>query len=195
MKNKNIFIGTVVALGLITLWIMNGLAVERQAVERSYAEIQIQLARQAEMLPNMVEIARGYAKHEDAVFTKVSEARAGVSAAMALKPADLASNPEAQKQFAEAIAAQSAALLKMQQTVEAYPALQANENFKTVMVAVEGCQNRIAIARKRNQDAIAKFNLEVVTYPRKIFASIAGYQELPFFTADATAQHAPTIKF
>lgn len=181
---------------------INDLALERQSVEKSYGGIQIVLQRQAELLPNLAAAVRGYDAHEEKTIVGYAEGRSGASAtssaaaAIAALPASkLATDPEAQKQLAQVLASQSQALLQLRQTVESNPQLQSNDNYKNLMKQIEGSQNRIAIARKDNQDAVAKFNRKVVIYPAKLFASLGGYSELPFFKGDADAQHAPVLKF
>lgn len=196
---KKLLIG-IVGVGALTIgWLFsttyNEMAPEDQKVAKSYAQVQIVLARQAELIPNMAEVARGYAQHEETTFKEIAEARSAMSAAASIKPEDLAKDPELQKKLVEAQAASSQAFMKINAVREAYPQLQANENFKTLMVELAGSQNRIAVERRRNQQAVADYNMLVVKFPKNLVAKVIGLGEKPYFAAAADQQHAPKLDF
>jgi LemA protein len=112
-----------------------------------------------------------------------------------MDPAELAKNPDLQKQLIEAQAQMNQAMLSINAVREAYPQLQANENFRSLMVALEGSQNRITTERMKNQQAVQRFNMRVRSFPRSVVAHALGYAPRPYFTASAEAQVAPKVKF
>lgn len=194
-----IIVGAAVAsaFGLATLVAStyNELAPEDQKVALSYAQVQNVLQRQAELIPNMAEVAKGYATHEESTFREVAAARSKMAEVALLKPSDIANNPELQKKLVDAQQASSSALASLNAVKEAYPQLQANENFKTLMTELAGSQNRITVERMRNQQAVNSYNLKVVHFPGVLVASAIGFGPKPYYQADASSQHAPVLKF
>ena len=171
----------------------NDLAQANQVVELSYAQLQNVLARQAELLPNMAAVAKSYATHEEKTFQEVAAARSGLTAVAQMKPSELANNPDAQKQLIAAQTAVSNAMINMRQVTEAYPQLQANDNFKILMAELEGSINRVTVERKRNQEAVMVYNKKVVNFPTNLVAKVFSLGEKPFFKATAEQQHAPDL--
>jgi LemA protein len=186
----------VIAFAALYTWsAANGLIGYDEEVNQSYAQVQNVMQRQADLIPNLVEAVKGYAGHENKTLTQVAEARGRLSAVAKMDPAELAKNPDLQKQLIEAQAQMNQAMLSINAVREAYPQLQANENFRSLMVALEGSQNRITTERMKNQQAVQRFNMRVRSFPRSVVAHALGYAPRPYFTASAEAQVAPKVKF
>jgi len=193
-----IFVGLPL-LAVLTYWnIYNGLVSSDEAVRQTYAQVQNVMQRQADLIPNLVETVKGYAAHENKTLTEVTEARSKLSAVARLDPAKLAGDPELQKKLIEAQAAMGQAINGINATVtkEAYPQLQANENFKTLMAELSGSQNRIAVERRRNQLAVQAYNLKTRTALSGLVAQRHGFDPKPYFEASTAAQAGPPqVKF
>lgn len=188
----------IVLLGTLAIWYWGNdtaLVTQRQNVLQSYGQVQNQLQRNADVLPNLAETVKGYAAHENKTLTAVIEARRQINNITKVDPNDLATNPELQKQLAGAIASTNQALLSVNVLREAYPDLKANTLFINLMSQIEGGQNRISVARRDNQRAIQTYNSTVLRFPSFIAASVRGYTEFPYFTAADGAQSTPQIKF
>jgi LemA protein len=189
-----------VVVGLAILWAgsslystYNRLVPLEERVNTAYADVQAQLQRRYDLLPNLAKAAEKYANIEKATFTEVAEARAGLGALQKMKPEDLAKNPELQKQFVEANAKAEQALMNMKTTIEKYPDLKSSPLFRDVMVSVEGTENRVFNSRRGTFKLVQEYNGIVRVLPTKLFASILGFHPLPQFAADAAAKNAPEL--
>ena len=134
---------------------MQSIPTANNQVEASWAEVQNQYKRRSDLIPNLVEVVKGYAKHEEETLTKVVEARA--NATKVNITADQLT-PETMKKFQQAQGQLSGALSRLMVTVEKYPDLKANENFRDLQSQLEGTENRITVARNRYIEAIKEFN-------------------------------------
>lgn len=179
--------------GLTAVGVQREMSVERQNVDFAVAQVQNVLTRQAELLPNMAEVAKGYAKHEQDTFAKVAAFRSKMSQAAAKSPEELTKTVDGQKELAEATAASAQALLAFNSVREAYPQLQANDNYKRLMVELEGSINRVTVERRKWQQAIKNYNLKVVQFPKNLVAAAIGYGVMPFYTAPDADQRAPKL--
>jgi LemA protein len=188
-------VGAVTVLGLWALSSVNGLIGLDQSVQLSYAQVQNVMQRQADLIPNLVETAKGYAGHENKTLVGISEARSKLSAVAKMDPEKLAKDPELQKQLIEAQNGMKNSLIELNAVREAYPQLQANSNFQTLMAELAGSQNRITVERRRNQQVVQEYNRAVLVFPRRILASLGGFTPKPYFQASDAAQSAPQIKF
>lgn len=196
MKAKTwIGIGVAAVFGLIVMSSFNGLVGLDQQVQRSYAQVQNVMQRQSDLIPNLVETAKGYAGHENKTLIGVTEARSKLSAVARMDPEKLAKDPELQKQLIQAQAEMQKSIVELNAVREAYPQLQANTNFQTVMAELAGSQNRITVERGRSQTAVQDYNRAVLVFPTRILASLGGYQPRPYFQASETAQSVPQVKF
>lgn len=182
-------------LALMTWSSFNGIVRLDENVQNSYAQVQNVMQRQADLIPNLVETAKAYAGHENKTLVGVAEARSKLSAVAKMTPEDLAKNPDLQRQLIEAQQTMQRSLVDLNAVREAYPQLQANENFRSLMVELAGSQNRITVERKRSQDAVRTFNEKVRVFPRNILASLTGFGRKPYFQASEAAQSAPQVKF
>ena len=198
MQTKNIVILSVIGLGAVLLASSaisnyNSLVPAEEKVNISYAQYQNQLKRQADLIPNLAEITKGYMTSEQKTMIETATARAGDAAKM--KPSDVANNPELQKKLVEAQAQMGRAMATINATREAYPELKASKQIDSLMVEVAGTQNRITVARGNNQKAVNEFNLEVRQFPRVIVAKLIGFSAKPYYEATAEEQNAPKLNF
>lgn len=167
---------------------------EQQAKAR-WAEVQNQYQRRADLIPNLVETVKGYARHEQDTLTAVVEARA--KATQVKVDAGTLTDPEKFRQYAEAQSQLSGALSRLLVTVERYPDLQANQNFLALQSQLEGTENRIAVARRDYIEAVRAYNTELTTIPGAWIAKILYPSAKPMetFSAAEGAQTAPSVKF
>lgn len=170
----------------------NSLVEKDQAVNQSWAEVENQYQRRADLIPNLVSTVKGYTSHEEETLMKVTEARAKATSininADELDEATLQKFQEAQNEL-------SGALKSLLAVTEAYPDLKANENFKDLQVQLEGTENRVATARGRYTTAVQEFNTSIKKFPTMIYAGWFGFKEKPQFKAEAGAERAPEVKF
>lgn len=191
MKLTTILIAIAIALSLSSCN-YNSLVEKQQSVEQSWAEVENQYQRRADLIPNLVSTVKGYATHESATLEKVTEARAKATSinisAEELNEENLAKFQEAQNEL-------TGALKSLLAVTEAYPDLKANENFKDLQVQLEGTENRVATARGRYTEAVAAYNTAIKKFPTVIYAGWFGFDAKPQFKAEAGAQTAPKVEF
>jgi LemA protein len=184
----------VVALGLSACGI-NAVPTRDEQVKAAWSEVLNQYQRRADLIPNLVNTVKGYAKQEETVLREVTEARA--RATQMTLPADILSNPQAFHQFEQNQAAISGALGRLLAVSEAYPDLKSNQNFLVLQSQLEGTENRIAVARKDYIDAVQTYNTTLRTIPTRWVAAIFYPDAKPreTFTISEKAQQAPEVKF
>jgi len=170
----------------------NTLQVQDEATKSAWAEVVSQYQRRADLIPNLVNTVKGYAAQEQAVLIGVTEARAKASqiTVNADDPASLA-------QFQQAQGEVSSALSRLLVTVENYPDLKSDQNFRDLQAQLEGTENRITVARNRFIQAVQDFNVTVRKFPTNLTAMIFGYKVKPTFTVENEAQISkpPTVDF
>ncbi|MDE6264781.1 MAG: LemA family protein [Paramuribaculum sp.] len=170
----------------------NSLVEQQQAVDQSWAEVENQYQRRADLIPNLVNTVKGYAAHESSTFEKVTEARAKATS-ITITADDL--NEETLAKFQKAQGELSQALKSLLAVTEAYPDLKANENFKDLQVQLEGTENRVTTARGRYTQAVAEYNTSIKKFPTNIYAGWFGFKPKPQFQAEAGASSAPKVEF
>lgn len=167
-----------------------------EQVKASWAQVQNQYQRRADLIPNLVETVKGYATQEQETLVAVTEARSKVSSMQV--DSNLINNPEQLKQFEQAQAQLSGALSRLMVVVEKYPDLKSNQNFLALQSQLEGTENRIAVSRRDYIEHVQRFNTEIRTFPGKLW-HMALYSDLPVreaYQATATnAEAAPQVKF
>lgn len=183
-----------IALILVLAWIgiYNGLVNTNNDADKAWGNVDVQLQRRHELIPNIVEVVKGYAKHEKEVLTAVTEARAKVGQ---INIKDAAADPEGVKKFMAAQGELSSALSRLMVVVENYPNLKADKGFQDLHADLSGTENRIANARRLYNEAANDFNKRVERLPGSVVASFAGFQKRPLFEADQGAKKAPVVKF
>lgn len=170
----------------------NGLVSKDEGVKSSWAQVENQYQRRADLIPNLVNTVKGAADFEKSTLTGVIEARAKATQttiqADQLTPENIAKFQGAQDQL-------SGALSRLLVSVEQYPQLKANQNFLELQAELSGTESRIAVARKDFNQVVQEYNQDVRTFPTNIFAGIFGFQQKGYFTATAGSDKAPTVKF
>lgn len=185
----------VLAFSLFT-WVSgtyNGLVRQDEAVRQSWAQVQNQYQRRSDLIPNLVEVVKGYAAHERDVFTQVAEARASVGK-LQVTP-ELLNNPQAFQQFQQAQSGLSSALSRLLAVAENYPQLKANENFLQLQAQLEGTENRISVERQRFNQAVQEYNTRLRIFPTNFLAGMMGFQQKEYFQAEAGVEQVPKVKF
>ncbi|WP_428063617.1 LemA family protein [Brevundimonas sp.] len=173
----------------------NTIPTKQERAEAAWADVQSQYQRRADLVPNLVATVQGAAIQERTTVTDVINARARATSVNV--SADDLDNPQAFQQYQEAQGQLSGALSRLLVTVEAYPQLQANQNFLTLQSQLEGTENRIQIARRDYNEAVRDYNTTLRTFPQVIWAKTlhGGSKPMQLFTATAAAQSAPQVNF
>ncbi|WP_195422828.1 LemA family protein [Bifidobacterium adolescentis] len=178
-----------IVIVLIVLWgvsAYNSLVTLRNRVKNGWAQIDVQLKQRADLIPNLVETVKGYAAHESDVFTQVTQARAGVI--QAAQSGDVQQRIQAENQL-------SRALVNLQATAEAYPQLQANQNFMDLQGQLKGLEEKIAYARQFYNDVVQKYNTKIEVVPTNIIAGLFHFEQAAYFQVDEADRQAPQVKF
>ena len=189
MKKKTLWIVVAVVAVVILLPVVwgvstyNNLVGMQEEVNNQQAEIQTQLQRRLSLIPNLVETVKGYAKHEEEVYTAIADARSKLAGADTL----------AEK--GEADAELSSALSRLLVVVENYPELRANENFISLQDELAGTENRLQKARQNYNDAAKDYNAKIRRFPTSIVASIGGFEKMDYFQSQTGAEETPEVSF
>ena len=187
-------ISLVLMLGLLSSCGYNSLQRTDEQVKAAWGEVQNQYQRRNDLIPNLVEVVKGYAKHENETLTQVVEARA--KATQTNINAGELSNAESFQKFQKAQGELSSALSRLMVVVEKYPDLKANTNFRDLQAQLEGTENRITVARKRYIDMVAEYNSQVRAFPTNLTAKfLLGLKTRESFTAAEGADKVPQVKF
>ena len=171
----------------------NTLQAKDESVIGAWSEVQNQYQRRADLVPNLVNVVKGYAKHEEQVLTEVTQARANVAGLKVDK--EVLENPELFKNYQEAPSQMKGALSRVLAVTENYPDLKANEQFRDLQVQLEGTENRIAVARNRYISTVQDYNTYVRQFPQAMTAKVIGMDTKENFSAESSAQKAPTVSF
>ena len=188
------YLAVLLALFLSGCGVINIPTYQEQA-KAKWSDVQNQYQRRADLIPNLVETVRGYARHERETLEAVVNARARATAVQATP--ELVNDPEAFKRFQEAQAQLTSALGRLLAVVEQYPDLKANQNFLALQAQLEGTENRIAVARRDYIEAVRAYNTELRTFPGVIWASTLYRSQKPMetFTVAEDVRRAPQVKF
>ncbi|SPL69657.1 LemA family protein [Acinetobacter stercoris] len=171
----------------------NTLQAKDEAVTASWSEVENQYQRRADLVPNLVNVVKGYATHEEKVLTEVTQARANVAGLKVDK--EVLNDPELFKKYQEAQSQMTGALSRLLAVAENYPDLKANEQFKDLQAQLEGTENRIAVARNRYISTVQDYNTYVRQFPQVVTAKVIGMKAKPNFSAESGANKAPTVNF
>lgn len=193
MKKKS-FIGLAVVAVIVLMAISayNGMVSSQEKATQTWADLQATYQRRADLIPNLVNTVKAYAKHEKETFEAVVNARAKATQ----MNIDISNaTPEQIKQFQEVQGELSSALNKLMAITENYPELKANENFMALQDQLEGSENRINEARQKYNKAVTDYNTSIRSFPKSLFAGVFGFKTMDKFEAEAAAQKAPTVNF
>ena len=192
MKNKKLWvILAVVAVVAILIFAIiaslvgtyNGLVEKQAEVDQKFAQVQTVLQRRSDLIPNLVSTVKGYAAHEESVYTAIADARAALSGAK---------TPE---ELSEANGELDSAISRLLVVVENYPDLKASANFTALQDELAGAENRISTERGRYNEAVKEYNTAIRKFPNNIFAGMFGFTAADYFEADEGAQKVPEVNF
>ena len=198
MKKSWIIIGVIVLLVVVlfswTKGTYNGLVKAEEKVNKSWADVEGAYQRRTDLIPNLVSTVKGYAKFEQETLIKVIEQRASATKpTINIDPAKLDANTLAQ--FQKTQDELGSALGRLLVTVEKYPDLKANENFKQLQAQLEGTENRINVERRNFNGLVNEFNSTLRSFPTNILGGMFGFEKKPYFEAQAGAENAPKVEF
>ncbi|NVM20933.1 MAG: LemA family protein [Desulfobacterales bacterium] len=184
---------TLIVIGIVLLAVLipflylkgtyNSMVRMDEAIKGAWAQVENQLQRRYDLIPNYVETVKGYAKHEKDVLLKVTEARSRVAGAGTIGQ-KIAANNEL-----------SSALARLLVVVERYPELKANTNFIRLQDELAGTENRIAVERRRFNEAVRVYNTKIRSFPTNLIAGTFGFEKATFFEVPKERQEAPKVKF
>jgi len=172
-----------VVIALLFIPKYNSLVTAEENVDSKWAQVENQLQRRYDLIPNLVESVKGYANHEQEVIANITEARAQMGSA---------SSPEEQAVANDAL---TGALSRLLVVVENYPNLKADANFRQLMDELAGMENRLAVAREDYNNEVQQFNKNVKRFPGNLMAGMFGFEQKEYFKATAGADKAPSIDF
>lgn len=186
-KTLLIIVGIIVLIIVVPMFYLKGtyntLVTMDEGVKGAWAQVENQLQRRYDLIPNYVATVKGYAAHEKEVFIKVTQARSRVAGA-----GSIGQKIEAQNQL-------SAALSRLLVVVERYPDLKANTNFIRLQDELAGTENRIAVERRRYNEAVKAFNIKIRRFPTNLLAGMFGFEKAAFFQVPKERQEVPKVKF
>jgi len=192
MKSLKYLLILALAMPLFTSCGYNTMVDKSEAVDASWAQVENVYQRRADLIPNLVNTVKGYAEHEKETLTGVIEARAKATS-VNINPGNM--NQASLAQFQQAQDGLSSALSKLMVVMERYPDLKANQNFMDLQAQLEGTENRIAVERKKFNEATQGYNAYIKKFPRVIYASWFDFEKKPYFTAQAGSEKAPKVEF
>lgn len=186
-------IGVVAVLFFYGVNLNNSLVNKQETVNQAWAQVENQYQRRSDLIPNLVNTVKGAADFEQETLTQVIEARSRATSIQ--MSADDLNDPQKVQQFQQAQAQLSGALSRLLVTVEKYPELKANQNFRDLQTQLEGTENRIATERKRYNDAVQEYNTSIRRFPGNLFAGLLGFDSKAYFEAEEGAEQAPEVNF
>jgi LemA protein len=190
-------LGIVVLLGIgLVGWgisVYNGLVTAEESVRGAWAQVENQYQRRFDLIPNLVETVKGFAKQEREVLENVTAARASVGQ-LKVTP-EVLRDPLAFSRFQQAQDGLSQALSRLLVITENYPTLKSDQNFLSLQSQLEGTENRIAVERRRYTEVVQDYNIRLRRFPASVIAGIGGFSSMAYFDAAPAAEQAPQVKF
>ncbi|WP_088043054.1 LemA family protein [Bacillus sp. EAC] len=185
MKNKGMWIAIIIVVVLIFMGVgsYNGFVTQEENVTNKMSQVDNQLKRRSDLIPNLVNTVKGYASQEKDVIASVTDARAKLAGAQTT-----AEKSKADQEL-------SGALSRLLVVVENYPDLKSNENFKALMDSLEGTENRLAVARKDYNDAVTVYNQKIKKFPGVILAGTFGFDKKEYFEVSESDKATPEVDF
>jgi LemA protein len=161
----------------------NTFVLQEEQIKSQWAQVENQLQRRNDLIPNLVETTKGFAQHEEAVYKDIADARSQLL------------NAKSPEETISAANHQSSALGRLLAVVENYPQLKSNEQFNRLMDELAGTENRLAVERKRYNDSVQAYDTKLKQFPSNLTAKMFGFKEHPYFEAPAEAKQAPKVNF
>lgn len=189
-----VLIGIVVLLGIWLAGGYNRLVGLSQTVDQQWAQVQTVYQRRADLIPNLVNTVSGSANFEKSTLTEVTNARASVGQ-VKIDPTAAPTDPQQLQQFQAAQNQLGGALSRLLVVVERYPELKSNQNFINLQAQLEGTENRIAVERRKFNEAVQSYNTTTRRFPTILYAGMFGFSPKPYFQSEAGAEKAPTVQF
>ena len=190
---KRLILVAIVAIcSLTSCSTYNNMVTMEESVKSAWSNVETQYQRRADLIPNLVSAVKGYASHEESTLTAVIDAR---SKATSVNISMDELTPEKLAEYQKAQSAVTSALGRLIAVSENYPDLKANQNFLELQAQLEGTENRITVARKEFNDATQSYNVAVRKFPANLVAMIFGFDQKPYYEADASAAEAPKVEF
>lgn len=193
MKKSTTWILIIAAV--VVIWgikVYNAMVTEQEKVETAWGNVETSYQRRADLIPNLVNVVKGYAEHESSTFQAVTEARSKVGS-IQINADEL--TEEKMKEFQAAQNELQGALSRLIAVSESYPELKANENFLELQSQLEGTENRINVARETFNETAKVYNTMIRKFPKNLVAMIFGFDKKPYFAAAEGADKAPTVQF
>ncbi|MCY2925993.1 MAG: LemA family protein [Planctomycetota bacterium] len=178
-----VVVGIIVLLLIVVVSVYNGLVQKRMRCQEGWSQIDVQLKRRYDLIPNLVETVKGYAGHEKSTLEAVINARSRAMGASGVKDQ------------AEAENMLSGALRQLFALQESYPNLKANENFSSLQEELTGTENKIAFSRQHYNDTVSIYNTSCQTFPNNMIAGMFGFKEREFFQGEEAVKQAPKVSF
>jgi len=172
----------------------NSMVAADESVKAAWSQVENVYQRRLDLIPNLVSTVKGYASHEEKVFTEIAEMRSRAGGVINVSD-EVLNNPESFEKFQRVQSELGGALQRLLAVAENYPERKANENFRDLQSQLEGTENRIAVERKRFNGAVQRYNLLTRRFPQAILANMFGFREKAYFKADEQASVAPKVEF
>ena len=189
-----VVLGVVVLAILAAAGVYNGLVVSRNRYKNAFAQIDVQLKRRYDLIPNLIECVKGYMAHEKGTLEAVVAARTNAFAA-SQKAAANPGDPAAMQALSQAEAQMGSSLGRLIAVAEAYPDLKANQNMMSIQEELTSTENKISFARQAFNDMVTAFNTQRQVFPAVIFANLLGFTDAALLEAAPTEREAPKVKF
>ena len=178
-----VIVVVLILLALAAVWFYNNLVRLRNRVDNAWAQVDVQLRRRYDLIPNLVETVKGYASHERGTFEEVTKARTRAQEARTVE------------QQADAENVLTAAIGRLFAVAEAYPELRASENFQQLQTELSETEGRIAVSRQVYNDTVLTYNNAVQTVPANLVAGVLGFDTRTFFEVEEPVREAPAVRF
>ncbi len=172
----------------------NSIVERDEGVKKAWGQVQNVYQRRMDLIPNLVSTVKAAASHEEKVFTEIAEARSKAGGLVKID-SEVLDDPEQFKKYQKIEDSLGASLQRLLAVTENYPTLKANENFRDLQAQLEGTENRIAVERKRYNDAVGQYNGFIRKFPRVFIANLFGFRPKAYFEASEEAQTAPKVEF
>lgn len=165
-----------------------------EEVSSAWSQVENQYQRRLDLIPNLVNTVKGYASHEESLFTQIAEARSKAGGTVNID-SSITDDPDKFADYQKIQGELSSSLQRLLAVTESYPELKANENFLALQDELAGTENRISVERKRYNDAAKSYNTLIRKFPANIVANMNGFEKKPYFEADSQAKTAPAVEF